>query len=129
MVPIFVDYLWIWQVHLLFILLFTGGLCNYVHLLLSLLSTACSPVVICVIYRWVWHNHMLAPQAYRQDLAATCLGRIMGHKIRDPTSPQVHGSVRVKGHKIREPTSPQVHGLVRVKGHKIREPTSPQVHG
>ena len=32
---------------------------------------------------------MLAPQVYKKDLKRTCLGRMMGHKIRDPTTPKV----------------------------------------
>ena len=35
---------------------------------------------------WVWHLHMLAPLAYRQDLLTTSLGRTINHQPRDPQS-------------------------------------------
>ena len=35
---------------------------------------------------WVWHVHMLAPLAYRQDLQRTRLARIINHRPLGPHS-------------------------------------------
>ena len=35
---------------------------------------------------WVWHVHMLAPLAYRQDLQRTLLARIINHRPLGPYS-------------------------------------------